>query len=471
MTDAIAVDVVVVGGGLAGLCAALRVAESGRAPLVLEQGSENAYLCNSRYTGGLFHIAMDDMLGESERVMANVDHATGGDSDDRLTHLLVEQARPTIEWLKRQGVRSISAGPMGLMRNAVAPPAVPRVGVLNWQGRAGDVLLRTLGERLSARGGRILRGTRARSLLMKNGNCVGLVADQGGTTITLHARAVVIADGGFQANLDLLRRYVSPAPEKLVQRNARTGKGDGLMMAESAGAKLIKADRFYGHLLYRAAIDDDRFWPYPMLDTIAASSIVVGGDGKRFCDEGLGGVYITNELAKQADPLSAWVIFDHAIWNGPGREFIMAPNPHLIDAGGTLASGNSIEALASQIGLDAGSLRKTVEMHNEFVAAGRSPEGPARTSKAGKVWPIHQPPYHALPLSAGITYTMGGIAIDDHMRVLDLSDTAIPNLFAAGASTGGLEGGRFAAYTGGLSKAAVFGLRAGESIAAALTNQ
>src|SRR4051794_16553065 len=205
MSDQLSSDVVVVGAGLAGLTAANRVAEAGLSVRVLEKSTDEAYLCNSRYTGGLFHIAMDDMLGKSEWVMANIRRATSGEADPELAETLVTNAPQAIAWLKQQGIRFIKAGPTGLYQNALSPPGVRQTG-LNWKGRCGDVMLRTLGERLAQRRGILMRGVRALRILTENGRCVGLDADSRSRPVQLWARAVVLADGGFQANPDLIRR-------------------------------------------------------------------------------------------------------------------------------------------------------------------------------------------------------------------------------------------------------------------------
>ena len=189
-------DVIVVGAGLAGLSAANRAAQDGLAVTVLEKSTDEAYLCNSRYTGGLFHIAMDDMAGDPAWVKSNLERTTRGTTDPRLAEALTQNARRTLRWLSSLGVRFIQAGPDGLRRNSLAPPGVRQTG-LNWKGRAGDVMLRTLGERLQSRGGRILRGMAAQRLLMEGGRCLGVEArtPAGGTT-QLHSAAVVIAVSG-----------------------------------------------------------------------------------------------------------------------------------------------------------------------------------------------------------------------------------------------------------------------------------
>ena len=124
------------------------------------------------------------------------------------------------------------------------------------------------------------------------------------------------------------------------------------------------------------------------------------------------------------------------------------------------------------IDVPAARLEQTVSEYNEAYAAGTLAElHPARSSKPipGNApiptMPVSTPPYYAVPLCAGITMTMGGIAIDAHARVLHESGEPIPGLYAAGSSTGGLEGRGGAHYLGGLIKAAVFGLLAGEHVA------
>ena len=255
MTPSNDADVLVVGAGLAGLSAANRAAQDGLKVLVLEQSTDEAYLCNSRYTGGLFHIAMDDMAGEPDWMRANLDHATRGTTDPVLAAALTDNARRTLRWLASLGVRFIKAGPDGLRQNALSPPGVRQTG-LNWKGRAGDVMLRTLAESLQRLGGRLQRGVQAQQLVMEDGRCAGVEVLASGAPRTLRAQAVVIADGGFQGNLDLLRRHVCARPERLLQRNAQTGQGDGLRMAEAVGARLVGTGRFYGHVQHRRAMTD-----------------------------------------------------------------------------------------------------------------------------------------------------------------------------------------------------------------------
>ena len=463
MASADRYDVIVVGGGLAGMSAANRATQLGLRTVVLEAGSDERYLCNSRYTMGFLHVAFNATTSGADQLRTAIETATDGNARPDLAEALSGNVGRAVSWLGDLGIRYIKGGPLDWMNRVLAPPGVRRPG-LHWGGRGGDVLLRTLGQRFKDAGGDIKLGTRARQLVMDNGRCVGVEAVSNGQTIRLAAGAVVLADGGFQANADYVRKHISPRPEKLCIRNAATGVGDGLTMAEAVGAKLTGLNRFYGHIQCHEALNTNTLWPYPILDLLVTAGIVVDRYGKRFADEGLGGVYMTNAIAALDEPDTAVVIFDDAIWNGTGREYILPPNPNAVEAGGTLISRPDLGSLAQALGLPEAELQATVGNYNAFVHSGAEIQ-PRRSNRAAKPEPIVKGPFHAFKLCAGITYTMGGVAVDGGARVLDQADKPVPGLYAAGSTTGGLEGGGPAGYTGGLSKALTLGLLAAESAA------
>jgi fumarate reductase flavoprotein subunit len=471
MNNSQPLDLIVIGGGIAGLTAANRAAQLGLRALVLEQGSADKYLCNTRYTGGTLHVCMREIMEEPAALTRAIVDASNGFVSETLASTIAIEGRRVVRWLQDEGMRFMKASGAAYHRWVLAPPGRSRPG-LDWEGRAGDVLLRTLGENLAKRGGAIQRGMRAQSLILENSRCCGVIASgTNGTNgeVRLSARAVVIADGGFQGNADLVRQYICAQPERLKQRGAGTGRGDGLRMASAAGAKLLGLDRFYGHLLSRDALTNDQLWPYPYLDTLATAGIIAGADGARFVDEGRGGVYIANAITKIADPLSAFVVFDHSIWEGPGRNGLIAPNPHLPAVGGAMIKAESLDALAQAMDVPAATLKQTVQAYNAAHASGAllSLTPPRRTTAKYQPMPIAQAPYYAAPLCTGITNTMGGIAINEHAQALREDGSIIEGLYAAGAATGGLEGGPEVEYTGGLVKGGVTGLRAAEHIAQA----
>ena len=460
-------DIVIIGGGLAGLTTANRAAELGLNPILLEQGSDPQYFCNSRFAGGILHVAFKDLTASPDEIAAAVRAQTGEGEATALGPVMAEECGRALTWLRGEGAKFIKGGSLEFMRWILAPPR-PRGAGLDWKGRGPDVLLRKLTANLSERGKAVRLNARARELVLEGGRVTGVVVESGGTMETIPAAAVVISDGGFQANMDVMRRYVSPAPEKLLQRGAATGHGDGMTMAEAAGAKLVGMDRFYGHLLGRDAFEIEKLWPYPIVDPIAAHSIVVDEAGQRFLDEGMGGVYMANEVAKLDDPLTATVVFDDAVWNGLAADNRYPPcmNPVFVNAGGTVLEAPDLATLAQKAGVSADGLSATVAAYNSAIESGAA-QTPARTVSKFTPQPIATPPFRAIPICAGITYTMGGIAIDRDSRVQAQAGGAIPGLFAAGSASGGMEGGPTAAYLGGLTKAVITGLRAAEAAAGA----
>ncbi len=454
-------DLIVIGGGIAGLVAGTRAAERGLKVAVLEKGEAADYRCNTRWSGGIVHVGYVDPKEPAANISAGIARNTQGFTDPALGEVLVAQTSKVIDWMRVQGVRFIRTGPLSYLAWTMAPPRALVAG-MDWKGRGPDVMLRTLTERLRKFGGSLLLGTKVERLIMRDGAVVGVEA--GGKQLL--APATVIADGGFQSNVEMIRAHIMPRPDGVKQRGAETGMGDGIRMAAEAGAAITALDCFYGHLLSRDSMTNDKVWPYPELDAMAVAGIVVDRAGRRFMDEGKGGVHMANMLARSADPLCATLIMDTPIWEGPGRSARIPANPALERAGGTIVRGATLRELAGAAGLDADGLEATIAAYNAACASGAfSGLSPARSTEKARPMPIAKGPFVAIPACAGITYTMGGIRIDRDARVLRPDGSAIPGLYAAGAATGGIEGGPAIGYTGGLSKAAVFGFRAAEHVA------
>ena len=465
------VDLVCIGGGIAGLVAGLRAAERGLRVVVLEKGADPRYPCNTRWSGGIIHIGYTDPKDPDEKLRAAIARNTAGATDPELAEVLIAHVSPTIDWLRGQGARFIRAG-LATWQNWMLAPPRPLVGGIDWSGRGPDVLLRLLGERLAAKGGKLMLGARAVALVMEGGRCAGVRMEDGGVVA---AKAVLIADGGFQSNFDMLRQHIMPHPEKVKQRGAGTGMGDGLRMAMEAGAAVTALDKFYGHLLSRDALTgnnglgNDKVWPYPELDGVANAGILVDETGARFTDEGLGGIAMANALARADNPLGAHIICDSAIWDGPGKSARIPANPQVERGGGTIHRADHLPGLAAKAGLPVEQLVATVAEYNDACASPALERlAPRRSGEKYPPMPILRPPFLAIPVCAGITYTMGGIAIDGHARVKHRDGGVIDGLYAAGSATGGIEGGKLAGYIGGLSKAATFGFRAAEHAADAL---
>ena len=462
-------DLVVVGGGLAGLVTANRAAQLGLKATVLEQGSAEKYLCNTRYTGGTFHLCLREITLDPGLLHKLILDTTAGFVKDELARLMADGGAKIIHWLQGEGIKFMRASASEYHKWVLAPPGRSRPG-LDWEGRGGDVLLRTLEANLVKRGGALVRGAKVQSLIAEDGKCVGVATQDR----AWRARAVAIADGGFQCNPQLMEKYVTKHPARMKQRNGGTAFGDGLRMAQALGAAITGTNRFYGHVLSRDALTNDNLWPYPYLDALVTAGIVVGQDGKRYTDEGRGGVSVANAVATLDDPLSSTCVFDHAIWEGPGRNGLIAANPHLVNEGATIFQANDLDTVAAKAGIDAASLKQTVAGYNAALASGadaaefKPAEGISRRNQKYKALPIAKPPYYAVPMVSGITYTMGGVVINTHAQALREDGSVIDGLYVVGAATGGLEGGPQTGYVGGLAKGGITGLAAAEHLTAHL---
>ena len=465
MGDSNVFDMAIVGGGLAGLTAGLRAAELGLRTVLLEQGDGADYPCNSRHSGGIVHIGFFDPFRPAEELAGIVRQLTDNEARPELVGTLTRNGARMITWLGEKGARFMRFNQQEGYRWCMAPPRALRAGI-DWKDRGPDQLLRSLATQFVGLGGTMRLRTRATGLVMQDGACIGIKGESDGREEVWSARHCLLADGGFQSDRDLFEQHIGRDFTAVFQRGARTGLGAGLRMATSAGAALTETNRFYGHVLCRDARHNDQVWPYPEVDAIATAGLVVDGTGRRVVDEGRTGVFLANALASFPAETVFHAIFDQAIWDGPGTSARIPANPLLERAGGTVLRADTLVELAAKIGVPAAALTETLDGYNGALADGTLDQLGVPRSGRIQPHPIGQPPFMAIPICPGITYTMGGLAIDEHAQVLNKAGQPIKGLLAAGATTGGLEGGRNAVYIGGLIKAGVFGLVAAERAAA-----
>ncbi|MFT4066529.1 FAD-binding protein [Paraburkholderia sp.] len=457
------VHLVVIGGGMAGLVAAVRGVEAGMKVTLVEKGATDQYPCNARMSGGLFHLGFSDVSLPPDELVSIIETRTGGATDPQLATTLARGGLALVDWLRGHGVRFMRP-PSPWQFWTAAPPRSLGPGQ-DWKGRGPDVLLRQLALAFRKLGGTMLMQTTITGLRMTQGRCHGVDGVGPSGAMQIDADAVIICDGGFQGNLEMLREHVSPAPERLKQRGASTGTGDGLRMAMAVGAATSRLDSFYGHLLSRDAMTNDNLWPYPELDALAVSGILVNAEGTRFADEGRGGIYLANSVARLSDPLSATIVIDATIWATAGRAARIPANPHIVNGGATIHQASDIAGLATKAGLPREQLEQTVRTHNDAVRRSSLNElSPARTPGLRPAAPIAQAPFMAIPVCAGITYTMGGIRVNEHAQVLKTNGEPIEGLYAAGTAVGGVDGGDFCGYVGGLVSSGVLATAAVEAV-------
>lgn len=459
---------IAVGAGLAGLAAANRALELGSSVLVLERSVEPRHLCASRANGGVFHVGFRSVLNDPDDLVAVIRKATGGFTAEPVARALAENAARSVRWLEALGAEFTAMTPDDGWKDFVlAPLGFHNQTTLNWQGLGADRLIDRLERRVGELGGDVRRGYRAVELIVEDGTVRGVLAEGRNGMESFRADGVLLADGGFEGNDAMMRRFITREPKNLKLRGIESGHGDGMRMAEAAGAELIGMEAFYGHILSADSLTRDTLSPFPFLEFLASVGLLVDRQGERFVDETTGGHFTSNALARHGDG-TGFVIFDDAMWNGIGRHFFAPPNPNLIEGGGTLLKADTIEELADLAGLPRETLARHVREREAELAARSAATGTteAMTAYAKGKHPHERfaaPPYYAAPACAALTSTLGGIAVDARARALRRDGSAIPGLFAAGNSTGGIEGGPEVGYLGGLIKALVFGLLAAET--------
>lgn len=447
-------DLCVIGGGLAGLAAATRAAELGLGVVLLEQGDNNRYPCNSRYAGGMLHLAFMDVASAPDALSGRLAAKCPADLDRALIETIGRNSARTLRWLRGVGrARFVRAGAAEWMRWCLAPIRPNRAG-LAWPGRGADVLLRGLTGSFLTFGGRLVLGARAENVRLSTSSGFVIDFNRRGAADSVTARSVALCDGGFQADRLRVGAHIATAGATLLDRHAGTARGFALYIAERLDLRVVGLETFYGHLMSVDSLTNLRLWPWPTLDDLAVAGILVDETGSRLGSDGDGGVFLANVVGRRSAGARSFVVIDEEIWQRVGRRTRVLPcNPLLRTIGATMHSGNDLTMLAAAAGIDPAGLMATLAAAK--VSAPDAPRGQPRS-----------PPFHIIPTCAGITNTLGGIAVDAGAAAVTADGRPFPGLFAAGGSIGGAEGGAGAFYLGGLAKAAITGMLAGENAAA-----
>ena len=344
-----------------------------------------------------------------------------GVNDPELVKTLCENSAASIEWLDTVGAKLTSVGSFG-------GASVKRIHrPVNEEGKTiavGSYIVPVLEKACQDRGVTILTETLANKILTTDvGAACGVVATgKNGETVTVNAKAVVLATGGFGANLDMVVEY-KPELAGFMTTNAAGAQGQGITMAKAVGADTVDMDQIQIH-------------PTVEANTAALiteglrgdGAILVNAEGKRFIDEvGTRDVVSAAEIAQPGS--YSWLVVDQK----------MADASSVIGGyikKGYTVTGETYEALAEAMGVDAETFAATMNAWNECVASKTDAEF-GRTSFAD---PLDTAPYYAIKVTAGVHHTMGGLKINPAAEVLTEAGEAISGLFAAGEVTGGVHG-------------------------------
>lgn len=453
-------DIVVIGGGNAALCAAMTAAEAGARVLILEAAPKSYRGGNSRHTRNFrcMHSGPLGPLVESyseEEYLADLLKVTGGRTDEVLARLAIRNSEECLPWMEARGVRfqpSLS-GTLSLART-------------NAFFLGGGKGLVNAYYRTAARLGVETRYDAPVTHLECDDDRVRAVDyTEKGETKRIHPKAVVVASGGFQADLDWLTRAWGPAARNFLIRGTPYNRGVVLADLLDQGVEQVgdptqchavaidgRAPKFDGGIVTR-------------LDCVPFS-IVVNKDAQRFYDEGEDvwpkRYAIWGRLvADQPDQVGYAIIDQKAV-----ELFMPSVFPPI--------KADTLEALAREMGLPPDGLRKTVEAYNAACGdtSGFHPTELDGTTTKGLTppktnWarPIDTPPYYGYSLKTGVTFTYLGLKVDENAQC-SIGNRPVANLWAAGETMAGsiLGQGYLAGF--GMTIGTVFGRIAGREAAA-----
>lgn len=464
------VDILVIGGGLSGLSAALHacIAHPNISVLVVEK--TDALGGSSQYSSGMFWAPRSVELAHKEISFG----------DPELQKGIVEGHSEAVQWLRDQGIR-VSDAFDGIMSIGVGYP-------MDIHG-----LLRLMEERiLETPNARIMKESWAVSLSQEfqQGPVSGATivrASDPTTLIQVNSKSTIIATGGFQGNPRLTSTHIGNGADNIFIRSNRGNTGDGFTMASAAGAGHSRGmGTFYGHLLPSPlqARDVDPFSFLAIAQFQSGRGVLVNREGRRFCDETMGDEVSNQEVARQTGR-KAYLLLNEEVHQ---KYAVGAPWPNAgsIDriekakeVGGQVASAETVAELIDKLsewGVPASSLRQTLDGFNEAASAhaeGKSVDfgsldAPIGTNEYGV--PPHQPfvdgsgPFWAIEVQPSLTLTYGGIKINTKAEALTQYGTPIGGLFIAGIDAGGFSNYR---YCAGLALAFVTGKWAGTNAVAA----
>ena len=462
-------DVVVVGAGGAGMTAAITAAGEGKSVVILESQSMvggNSVRATGGMNAGKTVYQDENEFGESAGVektlktaaekyadnetitalaktvseqwaayqanptgyfdsveLMELDTMIGGKgiNDPELVETLCANSADAIDWLDEHGITLHNVSSFG-------GASVKRIHrPVNAEGKTvsvGSYMIPLLQENCEKAGVKMMLDTTATEILTDaNGAAVGVKATgASGEPVTVNAKAVVLASGGFGANLDMVVKY-KPELKGFMTTNAPGIQGQGIEMAQAIGA---------------ATVDMDQIQIHPTVEANTAAliteglrgdgAILINEEGQRFIDEvGTRDVVSAAEIAQTGS--YSWLVVDQAMVDASSviQGYIKK---------GYTVTGATYEELGKAMGVDAAAFAETMEKWNGYVEAKNDPDF-GRTSFAN---PLNTAPYYAVKVTAGVHHTMGGLKINANTEVLNEKGEVIPGLFAAGEVTGGVHG-------------------------------
>jgi tricarballylate dehydrogenase len=428
-------DCVIVGCGAAGLSAGVsyvrKAREFGRQPrvVILESAPQAERGGATRWTTARFRAREDYSLDPF--FVGRMQEVSKGLADIEYCRVLEAEVPNSLRFLEAHGVKLLHYSPPVAM--GVEHEVTPNGG--------GHAIVDALSQWIdNSDNAEILYQTEALRLSLSIDGRVDGVVVRGadGLLRTVHARAVVLACGGFEGNKEMLTRYLGPnaCDLPLLAPGLKYNQGAGIRMAMEVGAGMSgQYDMIHTELVdSRTDRPDAYIYAHPF-------GIVVNGDGKRFWDEGQGTFEETFELIAfevwRNQKQNAFFIADQTIKAFPGVMVLFDTDKPAIEA-------DSVPELAALLGLEPDALASTIAEYNAAVGPGtldpNRRDGKSTTGlspdKSNWAYRLEQPPFFAYPLTSAICFTYGGMRADVHGRVVTGNGVPIPGLYAAGEIVG-----------------------------------
>jgi fumarate reductase flavoprotein subunit len=445
-------DVIVIGSGAAGLAAALTAAEGGAKVTVFEK--ERSPGGTSNFFEGTF--AVESALQREKYITYTRDEAFKNImeyshwlANPRLVRSVVNESAGTIDWLQKQGVVFMDA--------IINMPDAPRTyHVIKGKGEA---VVKALTTKAREKGVILQLASPVKKIIKQGNHITGVIAEIDGEEVTVNAKAVIIATGGYANNKEWIKKYTGfDLDVNLIPIGNVDKTGDGIRMAWEAGAaeeniKLLE--------LYRAGPVGPAFIMGGHLEyAVVQPDLWVNPKGERFCDETVAfyDASVGNAAAKYKEGYTYSITTDdivkrmmeRGIDKGPAMaslpgskptDFYRELNAALEQKTSELFAADTVEELAGKMGVNPATLKATIDEYNGFCEK-RHDDLFAKDAKY--LYPIKGPKYYAIKARSIFLGTMGGIKINEKTEVIDKKDTVIPGLYATGFDAGGMYGDSYA---------------------------
>jgi succinate dehydrogenase/fumarate reductase flavoprotein subunit len=516
-------DVIIVGFGGAGACAAIEAHDAGAKVLILEKQPEKRHYPNTRMSGGIFHSP--DPTGDRAALKEYAKAMFSGENlpwklegeepevSDELAEAWAEYSPKNIEFMRKidpdfnAAARGSAAFPNfpGAKASKYASVRSTYTGRMSYEyptkdlpkkeKMAGEAFFTCLKTGVENRKIKVLYETPVKSLVVGKGKeIIGVISQSGKSEISCKAKkAVILTSGGYEYNMAMRKAFLEgPGVEGWAFYGSPDNTGDGIEMGMAVGAGLMKAGKAAARIITAVPIRHHGMKMGVITDSVGSpNSIVVDSYGDRYAAESL----ITDDpsryffykealkfdITKLLYPrVPSWMIFDETMRTKTtvtymaistvGYGFVpwTKDNMDAINRGWIL-KGDTMEELAAKIRafpenrklMDSGKLSSSVLRFNEFCKKGKDDDFGRKVSSLA---PIEKPPYYALPLYPGGPNTKGGLAANAKREVLDWKLNPIPRLYTAGEISSALK----FVYQGGgnLTECIVFGRIAGKNAAA-----